>query len=418
MSIRTTLKFLYDPRVLSILFLGFSSGMPLALTSSTLSAWYAEAGLSLMTIGFLSMIGQPYVYKFIWSPLLDRYRVPYLSDRLGLRRSWMLVAQILLIPSIAGMAFLTPELHPYWLTALALFVAVLSASQDIAINAYQTTVSTPEIRGLISSASVAGYRIAIVVSGALALIMAQVIGWHDTYLIMASLMAVGVITTLACPIPEQDANAIALHEPFWQTFIDPVKEFLSRFPLKISIAIIITIILYKLSEAFALALISPFLLKTLGFSLLDIGTVNKFGGMTASILGGIVGGLWMIRLGLFRSLMLFGFLQSLSNFAFAWLAAVGHNYPVMVSAVLSENFFSGFGNTAFVALLMALCNKQYSAAQYAVLSAVMAIGRVYVGPLAAILVQHWGWFNYYVFSVMIGAPGLVALWLIRKYIPK
>lgn len=419
MAITRILKSLLDPRVLSILFLGFASGLPLALTVSTLSAWYSEAGMSLLAIGFLSLIGQPYVYKFIWSPLMDRYQLPYLTKRLGLRRSWMLLMQLSLIPAIAFMAVLTPEHDPKLLAFAALIVAFLSASQDIAINAYQTNVSNDKIRGLIASSMVAGYRIALIVSGAIALIMAQNIGWKNTYLIMAGLMLIGVATTLLSPMPEQDRETNNTpHDPFWHSFVSPIQELLQRFPLKILIAILITIVLYKLSEAFALALISPFLLKTLGFSLTEVGTVNKLGGMTASILGGIVGGLLMTRLSLLRAMLWFGFIQNISNLAFMWLAMVGHNYSVMVIAVITENFFSGFGNTAFVAFIMALCNRQYSAAQYAVLSAVMAIGRVYVGPIAAILADSWGWPMYYFFSVMVGMPGLVALWFIRKYVPK
>ena len=268
------------------------------------------------------------------------------------------------------------------------------------------------IRGMISAAYITGYRIAIIVSGALALILAQHMGWHVTYLIMSALMLIGMITTFLTHEPTTPAK---IHHGFYEDVVQPFTEFFTRKSILIGIALIIVMILYKLGDAFTLSLSTTFFLRDLHFSLTDVGSVNKGIGMGASIAGGILAGIWMIRLNLFRALVAFGLLQAFSNLAFMWLAMMGHHFWGLSLAVFLENFCSGLGNTAFVALIMTLCNPRFSATQFALLTALSAIGRVYIGPLAAMMVEHMGWVWFYFSTFLIGVPALILLvWLHSK----
>ncbi len=398
-------------KLLALFFLGFASGLPMALSVSTLSAWYTQDGISLMGIGMLSLIGQPYVYKFIWSPLMDRYVPPCL----GRRRGWILIIQLLLIISLIGMTTLRPATSPLLLAGVALLVAFCSASQDISIGAYMIDIATPTERGLIAASQNTGYRIAMIISGALALVMAQHFGWHVTYLIMAALMLIGVITCFWAPEPEQHSDNPS-PTTLKAAVVEPFVDFFQRFGLKTALLLLLILILYKLGDAFALALNTTFLLRHLGFSLTEVGLANKSMSMIAAILGGIVGGIIMLRLNLFRALVIFGILQGLSNLTYMWLSIIGHNFLLMMFAIFTEQFCSGLGTVAFTALLMGLCNQRYSATQYALLSALTAIGRVYVGPAAAMMIVHIGWTWFYFWTFVIALPGVALLFVIKKHI--
>lgn len=402
------IKLFTNPRMLSTLLLGFSSGLPLALCSGTLQAWFTVAGINIVAIGALTLVQYPYTFKWLWAPLLDRYVPPFL----GRRRGWIMVMQIMLAIVMAIMAFLKPQTHAWWLGILAVVLAFFSSTQDIGIDAYRTDLLKPEERGLGSAMVTSGYRIAMVISGGLALVIAANVGWRVTYLLMAGLMIFGVLIT--CWSPELD-KPVAPPKKLSSAVFEPFKEFLSR---DAAIAILLFIILYKISDAMVLALGSTFLIRDVGFSLADVGAIYKMVGIGASVIGAFMGGILMVRLGLFRSLMIFGITQGISNLLYMSLAMTGKNYTLLVAAITCENFFSGMGTVAFVAFLMSLCDYRYTATQFALLSAFSAVGRIFVGPIAGVMVEHIGWVQFYFWSVMSAIPGLLLLWWMRIRLDK
>jgi PAT family beta-lactamase induction signal transducer AmpG len=334
---------------------------------------------------------------------MDRIVPPWL----GRRRGWMIVTQTGLALALAVMALIGPTEGAQVFAALALVVAFLSASQDIVFDAYRTDVLKPEERGLGAATWVMGYRIAMIASGSLALILASRLNWSAAYLCMAGLMGLGVVTILLSPEPEDAQTAPkSMAEAVW----GPLTEFLSR---PMAVALLGLIVLYKLGDAFAGALTTSFLLRGMQFSSEDIGVVRAFG-MGATILGAFIGGGLMPRLGLFRSLFVFGILQALSNLSFMWLAWTGKSYAVMAFAVGVENLTGGMGTAAFVALVMSLCNHRYTATQFALLSSVEALGRVFLGWPAAKLVGAAGWGPFFFVTFLAALPGLWLLWVLRK----
>jgi MFS transporter, PAT family, beta-lactamase induction signal transducer AmpG len=411
-----------DRNLAVILLLGFSSGLPLALTGGTLQAWMTIDGIDLKTIGIFTLVGLPYTWKFLWAPFMDRYVPPFL----GRRRGWLVITQLALVGGLIAMGALSPREDAALLAAVALFVAFASASQDIVFDAYRTDVTNPQTRGPSAALTVLGYRVAMLVSGALALIIAAGtmasgwlgglpgIGFGATYFVMAALMGFGIVATLWGKEPQAPPTVPrTLDEAVGQ----PFREFFSR---KGAIAILILIVLYKLGDAFAGSLTTAFLLRGPGFSPEDVGIVNKGAGLAATIVGVLFGGILMVRLGLFRSLMMFGALQAASNLSFMWLAAAGKSYALLVFAVCFENITGGMGTAAFVALLMALCDARFTATQYALLSALASFGRVYVGPVAGYLTDPkqvgMAWTTFFFWTFVSALPGLAMLWWKRAEI--
>ncbi|HEX6002793.1 MAG TPA: MFS transporter [Burkholderiales bacterium] len=394
-----------SPRIAAVLLLGFASGLPLALTAGTLQAWLAVDGVDIKTIGLFTLVGQPYTYKFLWAPLMDRYTPPFL----GRRRGWLLITQLALLGAIAFMGTLDPRESPWLLAAVAFGIAFLSASQDIVFDAYRTDVLRDAERGPGAAISVLGYRVAMLVSGGGALVLAdQWLGWNAMYFLMAALMGVGLVATWFAPEPEEPARA---PESLARAIAEPLQEFFARDGAWL---LLVLIVLYKLGDAFAGSLTTAFLIQGAGFSATAVGAVNKALGLAATIVGALVGGAWMLKLGLYRALLVFGLLQAVTNLGFMLLAVVGHNYALMVSVVGLENLCGGMGTAAFVALLMSLCDKRFSATQYALLSALAAVGRVYVGPASGVLVSALGWAPFFFFTFLIALPGIALLWLMRS----
>lgn len=397
-------------RVAPLLVLGFASGLPLALTGGTLQAWATVEQVSLQEIGFLTLVGTAYTLKFLWAPMIDRY-APLL---LGRRRGWMLLTQILLALGMMVMGTMSPGKSLLPIAMLAVMLAFLSATQDIAFDAYRTDVLHKEERGAGAALSVLGYRLAMLVSGGLALILAdQWLGWGQTYMLMGGLMLLASLATWWAPEPDVPVQA---PDTLVRAITQPFKEFFSR---QGAITVLLLIVLYKLGDAFAGALSTTFLIRGAGFSPTEVGTVNKVLGLAATIVGALAGGTLMARLGLFRSLMLFGVLQGISNLGF-WLIAVGpHSVWLMALGVGLENLCGGMGTAAFVALLMGLCNQQFSATQFALLSALSAVGRTYLaGPLTPPLVESLGWPVFFILTVAIAVPGLLLLWWRRADIDR
>jgi len=375
--------------------------LPLALTGGTLQAWATVAGVSLQEIGFLTLVGTAYTLKFLWAPLVDRYAPPLL----GRRRSWMFLTQLALAVGIAAMGLLEPDSALFPLALLAVAVAFFSATQDIAFDAYRTDVLHKEERGAGAALSVLGYRVAMLVSGGLALIVADSwLGWGRTYIVMGALMVAGAIATLLAPEPETPAAA---PRTLAQAVVEPFREFFGR---PEALTVLALIVLYKLGDAFAGALSTTFLIRGAGFTPTEVGTVNKLLGLAATIAGALAGGSLMARLGLYRALMAFGLLQAVSNLGY-WLIAVGpKSVALMALAVGVENLCGGLGTAAFVALLMGLCRKEFSATQFALLSALSAVGRTYLaGPLTPPLVERLDWGGFFMLTVLIALPGLALL---------
>jgi len=386
--------------------LGFSSGLPLPLTSGTLQAWLTVAGVDLRTIGIFSLVGLPYTIKFLWSPLMDRFVPPWL----GRRRGWIIPTQLALMLGITSMVLVSPQYAPLALALLALIVAFTSASQDIVVDAYRTDLLPEVERGIGAATFIMGYRIAMLVGGALALILSDQIGWQNTYLIMAGLMIVGVFGTFLGPEPDGKITPPKnLQEAIW----GPLKDFFSR---PMALIILLFIVLYKLGDAYAGSMTTPFLLRGIGFSATDVGTINKGMGFVALIVGAMYGGAMMIKLGLFRSLMIFGLLQMVSNLSFMVLAWTGKNYGVMMFAVAFENLSGGMGMAAFAAFIMALCNKRYSATQFALLSSLSALGRVFISPTSGYVVESTGWAIFFFITTLTALPGLLLLWWLKDEI--
>lgn len=399
------LRIFQQPKSAILLILGFASGLPLALTSGTLQAWMTVENIDLKTIGFFSLVGQAYVFKFLWSPVMDRYTPPFL----GRRRGWLLTTQCLLLISIAAMGFLEPGSQLRWMAALAVVIAFCSASQDIVFDAWKTDVLPAEERGAGAAISVLGYRLGMLVSGGLALWLADKwLGWQGMYWLMAALLVPCIIATLLAPEP---SDVIPVPKSLEQAVVAPLKDFFSR---NNAWLILLLIVMYKLGDAFAMSLTTTFLIRGVGFDAGEVGMVNKTLGLFATILGALYGGVLMQRLSLFRALLIFGILQGVSNAGYWLLSITDKHMFSMAAAVFFENLCGGMGTAAFVALLMTLCNKSFSATQFALLSALSAVGRVYVGPIAGWFVEAHGWPTFYLFSVFAAVPGILLLLVCRR----
>ncbi len=399
-------QLLTNSRLMAVLFMGFASGLPLALTSSTLQAWFTEANVNLTMIGTLSLVGIPYSLKFLWAPILDHYRLPIL----GRRQDWVLVSQLGLALSLFILANLNPQSNAVSMGVVALLVAFLSATQDIAIDAYRTDILHVNERGLGASYTVFAYRIAALISGGFALICADYLGWKLTYEIMA-------VSVLLCAIPtirSPQVNIVATSSNhFYQTINLAIRDLLQRDNIYL---LLLFIALYKIGDAFALQLFTNFLLHGLDFTLTEVGLAYKVVSFLATILGAFVGGLFLVRWNIYRALLIFGFAQAISNLMFVLLAIVGKNFSLMTLSIFIENFCSGLSTAALFTFLMSLCNTRYTASQFAFLSAVASLGRVFLGPLAAFIVQRYGYVSYFSWAFAISFPGLAILFLLRNQV--
>jgi PAT family beta-lactamase induction signal transducer AmpG len=383
----------------AVMFMGFVSGLPLALTSSTLQAWMVTEGVDLAVIGLFSFVGMPYAFKFLWSPLMDRYAPPALSF-LGRRRGWMLATQILLVASISAMAFSSPSQSPSLLALLAMMLAFASASQDIVIDAYRVEILEKNELGAGAGVAIMGYRVAMLFSGAFALFLADHISWRAVYLIMAATMAIGAAITFFAPKP---LNELPPPQSLKEAVVEPFKEYFSRVG---AIEMLIFMIIYKLDVALTLAMNTPFFLN-LGFTKTDIAAVTKLFGMIAVIGGTLIGGALMVRMTMKSALLWFGLAQALSGLTFTALAHYGKNYSLMVAVVFTENFCSGLGNAAFTAFMMSLTNKKFTATQYALLGSFMALSRYMAGAPSGFLAKSLDWEGYFILCTLIGIPGLL-----------
>lgn len=392
-------------KLLIIMALGAASGFPNQITESALQAWLKDAGRSNTSIGLLTYVAIPYLLKPLWAPFLDRFPLPLL----GRRRGWLLAIQLFLAISIASLAIQDPALSLSAVAITALVIVFFSASQDIVIDAYRTDVSLPEERGLAAAANNLGYRACAWLAFAAALIVADRFGWSAAFLVLAAAMAAFTIVTWLAPEPDYRAPPPT---SLRQSVIVPLRELLGS---PGAVGLIVLIVTFKIGGAMALKLFTPFLLD-LGFSKTEIGLVAKAVLTSSAIAGGVLGGLWMVRLGLLRSMLLFGVLQTVTILAFYLLAITGKNFPLMIAATAIENLTASMGNIAEVALIMALCNSRFSAFEYALLSVLALLPRYLLGGPAGWLADHAGWGGYYIVTFLVGIPGLAMVWLMRHRI--
>lgn len=387
-------------KMAALLLLGFASGLPLLLIGNTLKAWMTVENVNLAAIGWFSLAGLPYSLKFLWAPFVDRFTLPFL----GRRRGWLLLTQIALIIAIAIMGFQQPKQALQLLAINAIAIAFISATQDIASDAYRTDVLTPLEMGAGAAVFILGYRIALLVAGALALILADRLPWSSVYLIMAGTMAIGIFATLFAPEPKEISPPASLTEAVFL----PFGEFFQRKGVMRGLLILLFITLYKLGDALLSNMTTPFLLQT-GFTKTDIGAIQVGMGLIATIVGALAGGSILSRIGINRSLWVFGILQAVSNLAYFSLAYLGKNYQAMVLAINIEQFCGGLGTAAFVAFLMSLCNQRFSATQYALLSSLMAVSRDILSAPGGAIAAVTGWSTFFLITIVAAVPGLLLL---------
>lgn len=405
-----------EPRLLAILLMGFSSGLPLALTGATLGVWLAEAGLSLTTIGLFALVGTAYNFKFVWSPIIDRLPLPVLTRLLGRRRGWAVLIQILLGISIFLMGWADPRVDPWWTALAAVAVAFFSASQDIVIDAYRVELLEEREQAAGAAATQVGYRFGMLASGAGALYLATFFGWQTTFAVMGLLMGVGILTVLLTGEPTR-ADAMAKPAPkglgAWlqDAVVAPFADFVTRPNWTL---ILVFVVLYKFGDALAGTMSSAFYVA-MGFSKIEIANVSKIFGVVSTLVGVALGGVVTYRLGLFRGLMVCGILQMLSNLMFAIQAMVGYDIPMLMLTIATENVTGGMGSAAFVAYLSSLCNVSYTATQYALLSSLAATARTMLSSSGGWLAERLDWVPFFGLTVLAAIPGLLLLaWLGRN----
>ncbi|HLG87218.1 MAG TPA: AmpG family muropeptide MFS transporter [Alphaproteobacteria bacterium] len=407
-----------EPRLLAILFMGFSSGLPVPLTLGTLSFWLAQSGVSRTAIGLFALVGIPYSFKFLWSPLIDRLRLPLLTRWLGRRRSWALLLQTALATAILLLGFGDPIVGAGKMALIAVIVAFLSASQDIVIDAYRIELLKPEQQGAGAAATQWGYRFGMIAASAGALYASAFGGWHFAYALMATLMGVGMITVWLTPEPEAPFAVLPAGGSRVERMLDwlntavvaPFGDFFGRGAW---LPILLFIVLYKFGDALAGVMANP-LYVSLGFTASEVASISKVFGVIATMVGVALGGAAAARWGLFRSLLICGVLQNVSTLMYAALALVGHDNVMLAVSIAAENVTGGMGSAAFVAYLSGLCSREFTATQYALLSSLALVGRTVLSSSSGWLADHFGWIGFFVLATFAGLPGLlVLLWLMR-----
>jgi PAT family beta-lactamase induction signal transducer AmpG len=399
----STLRAFAQPKMAALIFLGFASGLPFNLIGNgkAFQAWMTASGVDLTTIGLFSMVGLPYSLKFLWAPVLDRYVPPIL----GRRRGWLLITQILLLVAIAAMSVHNPRTGLQALAINAILIAVFSASQDLAGDAYRTDVLEDREMGAGAAIWVLGYRIALLVTGSVAFILAERLTWGVVYLLLSALMLVGIVTTFLAPepvLPEAPPKTLG------EAVVLPFADFFQRSGPGFGILVLVFIVLYKYSDALAGSMTTPFLLKT-GFTQSEVGVALGGVGLFAIIAGSLVAGFAIARIGVNKSMWLFAIFQALSNLTYYGLALAGRNHSFMVLAIIVENFGFGLVSSALVAYIMSMCNRRFSATQFALLSSLVAASRDILVAPGGKIAESMGWPTFFLITVVAGLPCIALL---------
>tara|TARA_B100001250_G_C19810334_1_gene795413 strand:+ start:2047 stop:3243 length:1197 start_codon:yes stop_codon:yes gene_type:complete len=394
--------------MLICIFQGFSSGMPLYVLIQLVPAWLRSEGIDLTTIGLFNLVMIPYAWKFIWAPLLDRYKLPFL----GRRRGWSLISQIMLLASISSLGLINPSIQIQLAMWLVFATSFFSATQDIVLDAYRREILKDDELGIGNSIFINAYRISSLIPGSLALILSDFIPWSTVYPIVGSFMIVGIITTFC--IPESSDENIA-PDSIKEAIIDPFFEFFSRKGgFKSALAIIIFMLLYKLGDSMATALATPFYID-LGFTLTEIGTVAKFSALWASIVGTIIGGLAMLKISINRALWLFGLVQIISILGFAILAKIGNSIPALFAVVSFEYLGVSLGTVALTAFIAKQTNLSFTATQFALLTSIMVIPRTFANASTGYIINSVGYFEFFLICTLAAVPGMLLLLIVAPW---
>ena len=393
--------------MLICVFTGFSSGLPLYLLMQLLPAWLKSEDVSLKAIGAFALIQLPYNWKFVWSPLLDRFAIPLF----GRRRGWMLLTQILLLVSIPLFGFFHPKLDLWTIAYLATAIAFFSASQDIVLDAFRREILSDSELGLGNSVHVNAYRVAGLVPGSLSLILADMMPWSGVFAITALFMLPGISMTIFVSEPKiVGTPPKTLHE----AVVEPFREFLQRHGLNNALLVLAFIFLYKLGDSMATALATPFYID-MGFSKTEIGLIAKNAGLWPSIIGGLIGGIWMLKIGINRALWIFGFVQMISMVGFAILTQFPHNKIALALAIGFEAVGVGLGTAAFVAFIARTTNPAFTATQFALFTSLAALPRTVINSFAGVIVERIGWLNFYWLCMLLAAPGMLLLFKVAPW---
>lgn len=403
-------KLLFTRRMLICVFTGFSSGLPLYLLINLIPAWLKTEGVDLKAIGFFALIQIPYTWKFIWSPLMDRFALP----GLGRRRGWMGLTQLLLVGAIATLGLFNPARDLWNIAYLALAVAFFSASQDIVLDAFRREILTDVELGLGNAVHVNAYRIAGLVPGSLSLILADYLPWGQVFLVTALFMLPGMALTLLVREPQLVRAPKTLRE----AVVEPFHEFLTRKGWQNAVLILAFIFLYKLGDSMATSLATPFYMD-IGFSKTDIGLIAKNAGLWPSVIGGMLGGIWMVKLGINRALWLFGVVQVVSIIGFAWLAGLSEPLKPALALVISfEALGVGLGAAAFTAFIARATDPRYTATQFALFTSLAAVPRTFFNASTGWLVEQFGWVNFFWFCTILALPGMLLLFKVAPWTTK
>ncbi len=409
---RDAFRLYTDRRMVAILAMGFSSGLPLALTGATLSIWLRQEGISLTAIGLFAQVGLAYNLKFLWAPVMDRVPVPGLTAWLGRRRGWAVTIQVLLALSILALARTDPAVDPRSTAVIGVVVAFFSASQDIVIDAFRVELLTDREQGAGAAATQIGYRIGMLASGAGALYLASAFDWHVAYTVMACLVVIGMVAVLVTH--ESVAPRPARARWFRGAVVEPFADFMTRHDWPV---ILLFVVLFKMGDAVAGWMAGPFYIS-IGFNTVEIASVSKVFGLIASMAGVVLGGWLVLRIGIMRALLIGGILQALSNFAYIVQLGAGHNVAVLAVTIATENVTGGIGSAAFVAYLSRLCNSAFTATQYALLSALAALSRTFIASGGGWFADRLGWAPFFTASALLCVPGLLLLlYLMRRDAP-
>lgn len=394
-------------RIIVCVFLGFTSGLPLFFLLNLLQAWLVAFGLDIKTIGLFALVLFPYTWKFVWSPLMDRFQFKWL----GRRRGWMLLTQVLLLLFIGTMGLINPTTQISLVIVFAVIIAFLSASQDIVIDAFRREILKDEELGLGSAVHVNAYKLAGMVPGALSLILADHLPWSVVFGVTAAFMLPGILCTLWVKEP---AIYGAPPKNIQEAIVLPFTEFIHRSGWQKACWVLGFIFLYKLGDSMATALATTFYIH-IGFSLSEIGVVSKTVSLWASICGGLLGGIWMIKLGINKSLWIFGVLQAVAILGFAWLEQVGQDTMVLAIVIGFEAFAVGLGTAAFVAFIMRETDQRYTATQFALFTSLAAVPRTFMNSAVGYIVDSMGWFNFFVLCFILALPGMLMLYRIAPW---
>jgi PAT family beta-lactamase induction signal transducer AmpG len=396
-----------QPKMAALIFLGFASGLPFYLTNTTLQAWMTQANVDLTTIGIFSLVGLPYSLKFLWAPLLDRYIPPFL----GRRRGWLVITQVILLVSIAAMSLHDPRLGLQALAFNAILIAFFSATQDVAGDAYRTDVLHHREMGAGAAIWVLGYRIALLLTGALAFVLADRMPWPTVYLLLSLLMLVGIIASFLAPEPElNDAPPTTLAD----AVVLPFNEFFTRSGIARGFLILLFIILFKYSDSLVTVMGTPFLIQT-GYTQTEIGVIRGGAGLISTIVGVIAGGALLAKIGINKSLWLVAVLQAVSNLGYYALSIMDENRTWLLGVIVIENFIAGLATAAMLAFMMMMCNKRFSATQFALLSSLVAASRDILTAPSGGVADATGWPMFFLVTIAAGIPALLMLPLIAPW---